>query len=176
MRPNDSSMSTFSACSAFAGKCCRSCAPGNGYVVNIGSIGGLIQPYQALYSASKFALEGMSESLRMEVRPFGINVVLNEPGDANRDITRNRGVTADVARNQIYGSFPAALERTASDEKNGPGPENIARLLWKIVNTPSPRLRYTVGPAVQRVAVWLKRLLPNGVLEYGMRRYYGLDR
>lgn len=161
---------------------CREVLPimrrqGAGYVVNVGSIGGLIAiPYQALYSASKFALEGMSESLRMEVRPFGINVVLIEPGDTRTEITRNRGVTADVARNQIYGSFPAALARTASDEENGPGPENVARVLWKIVNTPSPRLRYTVGPAVQCVAVWLKRLLPNGMLEYGMRRYYGLDR
>ena len=64
----------------------------------------------------------------------------------------------------------AALERTATDEQNGPGPEGVARLLHKIVTTPNPRLRYTVGPAVQRVAVWLKRLLPYAALEYGMER------
>jgi hypothetical protein len=50
----------------------------------------------------------------------------------------------------VYRSFPAALKRTAHDEQHGPGPEGVARLLWRIVNTPHPRLRYTVGPATQR--------------------------
>jgi len=62
-----------------------------GNIVNISSIGGLIAiPFQALYSASKFALEGMTASLRMEVRPFGIRVVLIEPGDTKTPITEHR--------------------------------------------------------------------------------------
>lgn len=148
---------------------------GGGYIVNIGSIGGVIAiPYQPLYSASKFALEGLSESLRLEVRPFGIRVVIIEPGDTRTPITQNRTVTADAETHGVYRSFPTALKRTAFDEQNGPGPESVARLLHRIVNTPEPRLRYTVGPVAQRAAVWLKRLLPYAVLEFGMRRYYGL--
>jgi len=160
---------------------CRTVLPvmrrqGGGYIVNIGSIGGLIAiPYQPLYSASKFALEGMTESLRLEVRPLGIRVVIIEPGDTKTPITHNRMVTADASTIGTYASFHAALKRTASDEQNGPGPEGVARLLYRIVNsTSNPRLRYTVGPALQRAAVWLKRLMPNAVLEYGMRQYYGL--
>jgi NAD(P)-dependent dehydrogenase (short-subunit alcohol dehydrogenase family) len=159
---------------------CRAVLPimrrqGGGYIVNIGSIGGLIAiPYQPMYSASKFALEGMSESLRLEVRPFGIRVVIIEPGDTKTEITQNRRL-AEATSQQVYGSFAAALKRTAEDEQNGPGPEGVARLLWRIVNAPSPRLRYTVGPATQRAAVWMKRLLPYSLMEYGMRRYYGLD-
>jgi len=62
-----------------------------GNIVNISSIGGLIAiPFQALYSASKFALESMTASLRMEVRPFGIRVVLIEPGDTKTPITEHR--------------------------------------------------------------------------------------
>src|ERR1700759_1228852 len=75
---------------------CRAVLPAlrsqrSGYIVNIGSIGGLIAiPYQAMYSASKFALEGLSEPLRMEVRPFGVKVVIIEPGDHKTAITENR--------------------------------------------------------------------------------------
>jgi NAD(P)-dependent dehydrogenase (short-subunit alcohol dehydrogenase family) len=149
---------------------------GGGYIVNVGSIGGLIAiPYQSLYSASKFALEGMSESLRLEVRRFGIRVVIVEPGDTKTEITQNRKVAEAATSQQVYRSFPTALKRTASDEQNGPGPEGVTRLLGRILNTPNPRLRYTVGPPAQRAAVWMKRLLPNAVLEYGMRKYYGLD-
>src|SRR5258708_5663628 len=65
-----------------------------GYIVNIGSIGGLIAiPFQGFYSASKFALEGFSEALRLEVRPFGIHVVLIEPGDHRTSFTPNRRST-----------------------------------------------------------------------------------
>ncbi len=146
---------------------CRAVLPimrrqGGGYIVNVGSIGGVIAlPYQPLYSASKFALEGMTESLRLEVRPFAIRVVVIEPGDTRTEITQNRSL-AEAA--------------TADDEQHGPGPDGVARLLWRIVNTQHPRLRYTVGPATQRAAVLMKRLLPYAVMEAGMRWYYGLDR
>jgi hypothetical protein len=71
-------------------------------------------------------------------------------------------------------SFQAALARTAHDEQSGPGPEQVARLLYRIVNTRNPRLRYTIGPATQRAAVWLKRFLPYSITEYSMRSYFGL--
>ncbi len=160
---------------------CRAVLPimrrqGSGYIVNVGSIGGLIAlPYQPLYSASKFALEGITESLRLEVRPFGIRVVIIEPGDTKTEITQNRRLAEAATNQQVYRSLAAALKRTADDEQHGPGPDGVARLLWRIVNTPNPRLRYTVGPAIQRAAVFMKRLLPYAVLEYGMRRYYGLE-
>jgi NAD(P)-dependent dehydrogenase (short-subunit alcohol dehydrogenase family) len=131
---------------------CRAVLPimrrqGGGYIVNVGSIGGLIAiPYQPLYRASKFALEGMTETLRLEVRSFGIRVVIIEPGDTKTEITQNRKMAEAPANQQLYSSFAAALNRTASDEQHGPGPDGIARLLWRIVNTPHPRLRYTVGP------------------------------
>jgi NAD(P)-dependent dehydrogenase (short-subunit alcohol dehydrogenase family) len=158
---------------------CRTVLPAmrsqnSGYIVNIGSIGGILAiPYQAIYSASKFALEGLSEALRMEVRPFGIRVVVIEPGDHKTALTQNRQF-AEMSPDAYRKSFEAALARTAHDEQSGPGPEQVARLLYRIVNQRNPRLRYTIGPAPQRAAVWLKRLAPNSILEYGMRTYYGL--
>jgi NAD(P)-dependent dehydrogenase (short-subunit alcohol dehydrogenase family) len=162
---------------------CRAALPamrsqGSGYIVNIGSIGGLIAiPYQAMYSASKFALEGLSEALRMEVRSFGIRVVIVEPGDHKTALTQNRRLTEMPGDTDVYRrSFESALAKTAHDEQSGPGPEQIARLVYRIVNQRNPRLRYTVGPGAQRAAVWLKRLLPYSVVEYGVRTYYGLGR
>jgi len=158
---------------------CRAVLPAmrrqsSGYIVNIGSIGGIIAiPYQAMYSASKFALEGLSEALRMEVRPFGIRVVVIEPGDHKTALTQNRQF-AEMSPDAYRQSFEAALARTAHDEQSGPGPEQVARLLYRIVNRRNPRLRYTIGPMAQRAAVWLRRLAPNSILEYGMRTYYRL--
>jgi NAD(P)-dependent dehydrogenase (short-subunit alcohol dehydrogenase family) len=139
----------------------------SGYIVNIGSIGGLLAiPFQSMYSASKFALEGLSESLRMEVRSFGIRVVIIEPGDHKTALTENRQFTGISGATEAYSpGFEAALVKTAHDEQSGPGPEQIAR---------HPRLRYVIGPAPQRGAVWLKRLLPYSILEYSLRTYYNL--
>ena len=138
------------------------------------SIGGLIAiPFQGFYSASKFALEGLSESLRLEVRPFGIQVVLIEPGDHRTSFTQNRRSTRGSAAGSVYRDrFERAVNRMASDEQSGPSPEGIARLLHKILNNPRPRLRYTAGPAAQRTAVWIKRTMPYAVMEKIMRDYY----
>ncbi len=145
-----------------------------GYIVNIGSIGGLIAiPFQGFYSASKFALEGLSEALRLEVRPFGIHVVLIEPGDHRTSFTQNRRSTRASAAGSAYQDrFQRSIARMASDEQSGPSPEGIARLLHKVVSHPHPRLRYTVGPAAQRAAVWLKRTMPYAVIEKIMRDHY----
>jgi NAD(P)-dependent dehydrogenase (short-subunit alcohol dehydrogenase family) len=157
---------------------CRATLPvlrarGSGYLINIGSIGGLIAiPYQGLYSASKFAIEGLTESLRMEVRPFGIRTVLIEPGDHRTSFTESRRMTS-ASKGSVYAEKAGpAVARMAKDEQNGTDPDAVGRLLYWIVNTADPRLRYTVGPAPQRAAVWLKRLLPNAVMERIMRSQY----
>lgn len=146
----------------------------SGYIVNISSIGGLVAiPYQGLYSASKFALEGLTESLRLEAHPFGVNVVLIEPGDHRTSLTANRLRTAESQSNPVYRDrCDRAIARMAADEQAGAAPESTARLLYRIINRPYPRLRYTVGPFPERAAVWLKRLTPYAVVEKVIGRYY----
>jgi len=147
---------------------------GAGYIVNIGSIGGLIAiPYQGIYSASKFALEGLTESLRLEVSHCGIRVTLIEPGDHRTPFTQNRRFT--VSSTSYSGPFERAIERMVADEQSGPKPESVAFLVHKVLNTRNPRLRYTTGTSSQRAAVWMKRLLPNWVTERVMRAHYRLD-
>jgi short-subunit dehydrogenase len=140
----------------------------------MGSIGGLIGiPFQGLYSASKFALEGFSEALRLEARPFGIRVVLIEPGDHKTAFTQNRRPTKAAAQGSVYQDrYERAIARMASDEQGGPSPDGIARLLHKVIQHPNPRLRYTAGFSAQRAAVWLKRTMPYAVIEKIMRDTY----
>ena len=141
-----------------------------GHLINIGSIGGLIAiPYQGLYSASKFALEGLTESLRLEMCDFGIRVVLVEPGDHRTGLTQSRRtIASEVYREACH----RAVGRMASDERHGADPDGVARLVHRIIRNPRPRLRYTAGPALQRAAIWLKRVMPYAVMERAMRLYY----
>jgi len=149
----------------------------SGYIVNIGSIAGLIAvPYQGIYSASKFALEGLTESLRMEVRQFGIRVVLIEPGDHRTGFTRNRQLTSASSGESAYRDACArAIQRMAEDEESGALPDKVAQLAYRVIRSRNPRLRYTTGASVQRVAVWLKRLAPNGLVEKLVAAYYSRE-
>ena len=149
----------------------------SGCIVNIGSIGGLIAiPYQGVYSASKFALEGLTESLRMEVRQFGIRVVLIEPGDHRTGFTGNRRLTNASSGDSAYRIACArAVQRMAEDEQAGPLPDHVARLVYRVIRARNPRLRYTTGPIAQRAAVWLKRLVPNSLMERIVSAYYAKD-
>jgi len=150
-------------------------ASGGGHIINIGSLGGVVGlPFSGLYCASKFALEGMSESLRLETRPFGIHVVLVEPGDFRTRIMANRHM---AAASQI-GLYRAALDkfmhRRRQEEANAPTPEPVARLVECILNHRAPKMRYAVGKYSQRIVIPLKRYLPPRIFEWSFRQFIGL--
>jgi NAD(P)-dependent dehydrogenase (short-subunit alcohol dehydrogenase family) len=160
---------------------CRAVLPhmrgrGEGLIVNVSSIGGLMGlPFQGLYSASKFAVEGLTASLRMEVKPFGIQVVLLEPGDIRTSFTANRRPTlATRARGAYREPYAKALGRIEADEQGGPDPEVVGRALVRIANKRVPKPRYIVGPFYERVAVWASHALPGALFEWLIMKYYGL--
>ena len=147
---------------------------GSGLIVNVTSLAGRIAlPFQGLYTATKFALEGLTETLRMEVRPLGIHVTMIEPGDFCTRFTENRRWTTASRDASVYRArAERALAVAASDETNGSPPELIARLLERIIAHPSPRLRYPVGAAFQRVVAALKPFLPQRLFAWGLMKYY----
>jgi NAD(P)-dependent dehydrogenase (short-subunit alcohol dehydrogenase family) len=130
-------------------------------------------PFHTHYSATKFALEGLSEALRLEVRPFGVHVSLIEPSDFNTE-----GSDARVYPSEPVDAYLTTRQRAVNimieSERNGPGPELFARLVEKILKDPRPRLRYGVGGDAQWVP-WAKKLLPHGVIEYAIRQNYKMD-
>ena len=163
-----------------AWRVCRAALPpmrrqGGGLIVNIGSIGGLIGiPFQAAYSAGKFGLEGLTESLRLEVRPFGIRVVIVEPGNIDTDATIRSPYTR--ARTPAYDDqLERARQAMIRGERDGARPEAVARLLERIMHTSRPRVRYTVGPVTERAAASVKRVLPSRLFERLLFPAYGLS-
>ena len=158
---------------------CRQALPvmrsqGAGRIINIGSVAGLIGvPFNGLYCASKFALEGLSEALRMEVKPYGVHVSLVEPGDINTSMSARSLETLESASNPAYrANHAAAREIMARDERKGPQPSVVAKLVEDIIRAPSPRLRYRVDPFMEKAAVFLKALLPARLFEWGLMQYY----
>jgi NAD(P)-dependent dehydrogenase (short-subunit alcohol dehydrogenase family) len=148
-------------------------AQGSGTIVIIGSLAGRIAlPFQGLYSASKFALEGLSEALRMEVRPLGIQVVLIEPGDTRTNFTFRRRHTRASQDSPYAPRMQKALAVAGHDEQHGVPPESVARLLGRILRLRHPRLRYRAGSLFQKVAVSAKCFLPEALFEWAVRKYY----
>ncbi|MGB2982339.1 MAG: SDR family oxidoreductase [Candidatus Bipolaricaulia bacterium] len=146
----------------------------SGRIVNVSSLAGRIGlPFQGSYSATKFAIEGLTEALRMEVKAFGIRVSLIEPGDFCTGFTANRRVVGDPG--DAYAEpCRRAVEAMESDEMGGASPERVARLLHRILRTASPRLRYTVGPLSQRLSAIGKPLLPSGFFEREVMKHYNV--
>jgi NAD(P)-dependent dehydrogenase (short-subunit alcohol dehydrogenase family) len=147
-----------------------------GYLINISSLAGVLGlPFSGLYSASKFALEGMTESLRLELRPFGIRVVLLEPGDFSTQLSLKRRVAIESETNDSYRKkfteFKAVQEK---DESKAPSPETVAVLVERVLRMSSPSLRYSVGMLEQRIVVPLKRILPQRLFEWTLCKILGL--
>ncbi|MGO9255700.1 MAG: SDR family oxidoreductase [Bryobacteraceae bacterium] len=148
----------------------------SGVIVNISSLGGLFGlPFQSFYSASKFALEGWTESLRYEVSPFGIRVVLVEPGDVRTGFTGSRVLAAAADSSSAYTAlFSNCLRIVEKEEKQGVPPEAIARLVCRIIEGNAKGPRYTCGQVSQRASAVLKRLLPGRLFESIIGSFYGL--
>jgi NAD(P)-dependent dehydrogenase (short-subunit alcohol dehydrogenase family) len=148
----------------------------SGVIVNVSSLGGLFGlPFQSFYSASKFALEGFTESLRHEVGKLGIRVVLVEPGDVKTGFTGSRVRAAAANSSSAYdAAFSKCMKAVESEEKNGVPPEVIAKLICRIVEGKAKGPRYTCGHMLQRLSAVLKRLLPGRLFETIIGSFYGV--
>ncbi len=147
-----------------------------GLIINMSSIGGFMGlPFQAFYSASKFALEGVSESLRMELHEFGIKVVIIQPGNYNTPITENRRLINKSTDNSDYTqTFKRAYKVIKDEEKKGHNPLEIGQLVSKIIRNPTPKLRYMVGPLSEKMVKPYKKIFPYRLYEWLVRKYYNI--
>jgi NAD(P)-dependent dehydrogenase (short-subunit alcohol dehydrogenase family) len=137
----------------------------DGYLVNVSSMGGRIwEPLGSWYHASKFAVEGLSDSLRVEVAEFGIKVVIIEPGSIRSEWS---GIAADqleaTSANTPYArqaKLVGAVLRGVDHSQMASGPEVVAEAIAKAVQSPKPRTRYVVGGGARGILL-AERILPD---------------
>ena len=146
---------------------------GEGRIVNMGSVGGVFGlPFQGMYSASKFALEGMTEALRNEVRPFGIKVCLIEPGDVHTGFTHNRRYTLETRESKVYRrEFCSAVNAMSVSEQRGMPPVKAAGLAVKALSMKNPPVRMVAGGGYKALC-FIKRLLPDRLISWILYRMY----
>jgi short-subunit dehydrogenase len=148
---------------------------GSGRVVLVSSIGGAIAiPYQAFYSASKFALEGYGEALAYEVEPFGIHVTLIEPGNVATDFTDRRRFVGGVEAGPYGAATKKAVELMERDERNGVSSDSVAAVVERVLNVRRPPRRVSVGRADERVGLVAKRLMPFRLFERAAKGSLGV--
>lgn len=151
-----------------------------GRILMMSSLSGLVTPpTQGAYSSSKHALEGLSNALRMELFPFGIEVVLIEPGYI---ITGIQKAAADLSRPYmqkggpyaaLYARFFSGVNDTRAKSKTTP--EDCARVMLEAIESPKPKPRYGVTSLAPFVK-WSKRLLTDSAMDAMLRRRYGIVR
>jgi short-subunit dehydrogenase len=147
-----------------------------GLIINMSSLAGLIPlPFQAFYSATKFAIEAYSEALRMEVRPYGISVSMIEPGDFATGFTANRRMTnASTRASPYHQRCSRAIARMAQDEQRYTDLSPVVDAVCGIVSAARPALRHPRAAAVQRVFVAMRPLMPQALFERLMVDTYGM--
>lgn len=158
---------------------CRAVLPhmrarGSGHIVNVSSIAGRVAvPFQGIYCASKFAVEGLTEALRHEVADMGIAVALVEPGDYKSGFTDARRMTIGSGAGSAYvEKLARALASIVRHEQQGPTPEPVAQRVAAILESARPRLRHPIGRPLDRMAVALRPWIPAGIYERMIRDHY----
>jgi NAD(P)-dependent dehydrogenase (short-subunit alcohol dehydrogenase family) len=154
-----------------------------GRIVNVSSIGGRVGlPLVSPYNASKFGLEGLSDSLRRELRPQGVDVILIEPGGVKTPIWNKAGRLADemlaegvpAEAEQIYGDMIAAVRKGTSRiaEETGIEPREVAEAIGTALTARRPRTRYLVGRDA-KIRAAMARVLPDRVMDRLIGRALG---
>lgn len=147
----------------------------SGLIINVTSIAGYMGlPYRSIYSASKGALEIITEALRMEVKSFGIQITNVAPGDFATNIASGR-FHAPLIKGSAY-EIPYGNTLKMMDEHvdSGSNPNEMAEAVYKIIQTTEPDIHYKVGAFMQKFSIVLKRILPDKVYEKMLMNHYKL--
>jgi NAD(P)-dependent dehydrogenase (short-subunit alcohol dehydrogenase family) len=147
----------------------------SGLIINITSIAGYMGlPYRGVYSASKGALELITEAFRMEIKDFNIEMTNIAPGDFATNIAAGR-YHAPVQEQSPYKTpYGNTLKLMDAHVDSGKDPLLMAKAVYKVINTKNPKAHYKVGEFMQKFSIILKRILPDKVYEKMLMKHYKL--
>ncbi|WP_406683618.1 SDR family oxidoreductase [Seonamhaeicola sp. MEBiC1930] len=146
-----------------------------GLIINVTSIAGYMGlPYRGIYSASKGALELITEAFRMEIKEFNIKMTNVAPGDFATNIAAGRYHAPLLEDSPYKTSYGNTLELMNEHVDSGSNPNVMAKEVFKIINTPNPKVHYKVGEFMQKFSIVLKRILPDKVYEKLLMNHYKL--
>ena len=147
----------------------------SGLIVNITSIAGYMGlPYRSVYSASKGALELITEALRMEVKSFGIQITNVAPGDFATNIAAGRFHAPIIQGSDYERAYGSILKTMDEHVDSGSNPNEMAEAVFQIIQEKNPRIHYKVGAFMQKFSIVLKRILPDTVYEKMLMNHYKL--
>lgn len=147
----------------------------SGLIINVTSIAGYMGlPYRGVYSASKGALELITEAFRMEIKAFNIHMTNVAPGDFATNIAAGR-YHAPILENSPYKQqYGDTLKLMDSHVSSGKDPQLMAEAIYKVITTTHPKIHYKVGEFMQKFSIVLKRILPDRVYERMLMKHYKL--
>ncbi len=147
----------------------------SGLIINVTSIAGYMGlPYRGIYSASKGALELITEAFRMELKDFNIKMTNVAPGDFATNIAAGRyhaPLNSDSPYKKPYGD---TLELMNEHVDGGSNPNMMSEAIFKVINTKNPKVHYKVGEFMQKFSIVLKRILPDKIYEKLLMNHYRL--
>ena len=147
----------------------------SGLIINITSIAGAMGlPYRGIYSATKGALEIVSEALRMEVQGFGIQITTIAPGDFATNIAASRYHAPLNECSSYKETYGKTLKMINDDVNNAGNPIEVAKKVYSIICTRKPKVHYRVGDKLQKASIVLKRILPDKIYEKLLLKHYKL--
>lgn len=147
----------------------------SGTIINVTSIAGYMGlPYRGIYSATKGALELVTEAARMEVKNFGVDVVNVAPGDFSTNIAAGRYHTPVFEGSAYKKIYEENLALMNSHVTSGMNPIEMAKKVYKIINTKNPRGHYKVGGFMEKFSIVLKRILSDKMYEKLLMNHYKL--
>lgn len=145
----------------------------HGKIINFSSINGVLGvPFQSAYTAAKHAMEGYSECLSMETKPFHIQVCLVEPGDHRGGSQAYRQHATAMEHSPYAKNYQSAVAAIAHDEAQGSDPNKLGVKVAGLMNRKRLPFRRVIAKPDQHLAVWIHRLLPPKVLARVLSLYY----
>jgi len=147
----------------------------SGTIINVTSIAGYMGlPFRGLYSATKGALETITEATSMEVKPFGIKVACVAPGDFATNIAAGRYHTPVFDDSAYKENYQMNLNLMDAHVSGGMDPIEMAKAVHRIIETKNPKIHYKVGGFMEKFSIVLKRILPDRTYEKILMNHYKL--